>query len=112
MSTEYNVIVFDKPNADRTEVRPHHVSQIPAAVNSGLVKSVGALYTDESKTKFAGSAFHIVADSKDQVIAFLKKDIYYEKGIWDIDSVLIHPIGVAARLPKVMNGVNDEFYKL
>lgn len=112
MSTEYNVIIFDKPNVDRSEVRPYHFSQIPGAVNSGVVKSAGAIYHDEAKTKFAGSAFHLVADSKQQVIDFLKKDIYYEKGIWDIESAIIHPIGLAARLPKALDGVNEELYKL
>ncbi|CAK7901815.1 hypothetical protein CAAN1_11S04698 [[Candida] anglica] len=106
MSTEWNVIVYDKPGTDRTAVRPAHVAAIPAAVNSGVVKSVGAIYQDQSKTKFAGSAFHLMADSREDIIEFLKKDIYAKEGIWDLDSVVAHPIGVACRLGKAMPGVN------
>ncbi|CUM46847.1 unnamed protein product [Debaryomyces tyrocola] len=112
MSIEWNVIIYDKPGTDRTAVRPTHVANIPETVNKGIVTSVGAIYQDVQKTKFAGSAFHIIADSKEEIIEFLKKDIYYEKGIWDIDSVIAHPIGVACRLPKTMNGVTIDFANL
>lgn len=112
MSIEWNVIVYDKPGTDRTAVRPAHVANIPLTVNQGIVTSVGAIYKDAEKTQFAGSAFHIMANSKEEIVEFLKKDIYYEKGIWDIDSVIAHPIGVACRLPKKMNGVNIDFANL
>lgn len=102
---EWNVIVFDKPGTDRTLVRPQHVASIPAAVNSGIVTSVGAIYTDSSKTQFAGSTFHMMAESKEEILEFLKKDIYYESGIWDLDSVIAHPVGIASRLGKAMAGV-------
>ena len=102
MSTEYNVIIYDFPNSDRAKVRPQHVADIPANVPNPI-RSAGAIYQDEAKTKFAGSAFHLVANSKEEVIEFLKKDIYYREGIWDINSVVINPIGVAVRLPKKMD---------
>ncbi|KAM9905909.1 hypothetical protein OXX79_001868 [Metschnikowia pulcherrima] len=103
---EWNVIVFDKPGTDRTSVRPQHVAAIPATVNEGIVTSVGAIYKDESKTQFAGSTFHMMAESKEEILEFLKKDIYFESGIWDIDSVIAHPVGIAARVGKAMPGVN------
>ncbi|GEQ67730.1 hypothetical protein JCM33374_g1395 [Metschnikowia sp. JCM 33374] len=102
---EWNVIVYDKPGTDRTSVRPQHVAAIPASVNDGTVTSVGAIYTDASKTKFAGSTFHMMAESRDEIIDFLKKDIYYESGIWDLDNVVAHPVGIAARVAKAMPGV-------
>lgn len=111
MSTEYNVIIYDFPHADRSKVRPQHVAAIPANVPNP-VRSAGAIYKDESKTQFAGSAFHLVANSRDEVIEFLKKDIYYREGIWDIDNVIINPIGVAVRLPKKMDGVDESLYKI
>ncbi|CAI5756995.1 unnamed protein product [Candida verbasci] len=111
MSTEYNVIIYDLPNTDRSKVRPKHVAAIPPVVPNP-VRSAGAIYTDETKTKFAGSAFHLVANSKDEVIEFLKKDIYYKEGIWDINNVVINPIGVAVRLPKKMDGVDESNYKI
>ncbi|CUM63128.1 uncharacterized protein PRCAT00000695001 [Priceomyces carsonii] len=106
MSTEWEVIVFDKEGTDRSLVRPAHVAAIPEAVNKGIVNSAGAIYTDASKSKFAGSAFHIIADSKEEIIEFLKQDVYYKEGIWDINSVIAYPLGVAVRLPKKMDGVN------
>lgn len=111
MSTEYNVIIYDFPNSDRSKVRPQHVADIPANVPNPI-RSTGAIYQDEAKTKFAGSAFHLVANSKEEVIEFLKKDIYYREGIWDINSVVINPIGVAVRLPKKMDGVDESNYKI
>lgn len=102
---EWNVIVFDRPGTDRTEVRPKHVAAIPESVNSGIVTSVGALFKDESKTSFAGTALQLMAESKEEILDFLKRDIYYTSGIWDLDSVIVHPVGVAARLGKTMPGV-------
>lgn len=112
MPIEWNVIVYDKPGTDRTATRPTHVANIPQAVNQGIVTSVGAIYQDAEKTKFAGSAFHLIANSKEEIVDFLKKDIYYENGIWDINSIVAHPIGVACRLPKKINGVNIDFSNL
>lgn len=111
MLTEWVVIVFDKPNTDRTAIRPTHVAGIPSAINLGKVKSVGAIYHDVEKTKFAGSTYHILADSKDEIIDFLRKDPYYEAGIWDTDSVIAYPMGVACRLPKKLDGVKESFFE-
>ena len=111
MSTEYNVIIYDLPNADRSKVRAQHVADIPQHVPNPI-RSAGAIYHDEAKTKFAGSAFHLVANSKEEVIEFLKKDIYYREGVWDINNVVINPLGVAVRLPKKMDNVDSELYKI
>ncbi|KAG7196221.1 uncharacterized protein KQ657_000234 [Scheffersomyces spartinae] len=109
---EWNVIIYDKPNTDRTGVRPQHMADIPSAVNSGIVKLAGAIYKDASKTQFAGSAFHLMAENESEIIEFLKKDIYYREGIWDIDNVIINPIGVAIRSTKYMNGTDESLYKI
>lgn len=102
---EWNVTVYDKPGADRTPVRAQHLAAIPATVNAGIVTSAGPIYHDVEKTKFAGSTFHLIANSKEEIIEFLKKDVYYKEGIWDIDSVVAHPMGVAVRKQKDMPGV-------
>lgn len=99
---EWNVIVFDKPGADRTPVRPQHLADIPPTVESGVVTSVGAIYHDVEKTKFAGSTFHIMAASKEEILEFLKKDIFYKSGIWDLDSVIANPVGIVARKAKAL----------
>lgn len=112
MAQEFNVIVYDKPGTDRTQVRPQHVAAIPATVNSGIVKLAGAIYQDEARTKFAGSTFHLVAENKQAVLDFLKQDIYAKEGIWDLDNVVINPVGIAVRLPKQMDGVEASLYKI
>jgi uncharacterized protein YciI len=112
MSIEYNVIVYDFPGTDRSKVRAQHLAGIAPTVNGGMVKSAGAIFQDDEKTKFAGSAFHLVANNRDEVMEFLKKDIYYKEGIWNLDNVVINPLGLAVRLPKKLDGVNDELFKL
>ena len=48
MSTEYNVIIYDLPNADRSKVRAQHVADIPQHVPNPI-RSAGAIYHDEAK---------------------------------------------------------------
>ncbi|ODV81005.1 uncharacterized protein CANTADRAFT_88910 [Suhomyces tanzawaensis NRRL Y-17324] len=112
MPQEYNVVIFDKPNAPRLEHRPTHVKNIVGNVESGIVKLGGALFKDEAKTEFAGSTLQVVANSREEVLEFLKTDIYAQVGVWDLDSVLIHPVGNAVRLPIRMAGVDDKFYQV
>ncbi|WPK25162.1 hypothetical protein PUMCH_002465 [Australozyma saopauloensis] len=102
---EWAVTIFDKPGADRTAVRPRHVAAIPDAVNAGVFTAAGAIYKDVEKTQFAGSTFHMMAESKEEIAEILKKDIYYEEGIWDIDSIVAYPAGIAVRIAKPMAGV-------
>lgn len=106
---EWNVVVFDKPNTDRSQVRAAHLQAIPAAVNGGHVTFAGAIFKDASKSQFAGSTLHVVADTRDDVVELLKKDVYATSGIWDVDNALIHPVGVAVRLPKKLDGVTKGF---
>ncbi|GMG18825.1 unnamed protein product [Ambrosiozyma monospora] len=108
---EYLVIVFDKPGSvcipttdcgglqDRSQIRAKHVANIPNAVANHGVTNVGAIYKDESKTEFAGSAYNIKANSKEEIMEFLKSDPYVEAGIWDLSNVQIWPYGCAGRLP-------------
>lgn len=102
---EWVVTIFDKPGTDRSKVRPQHIAAIPETVNSGVITAAGAIYKDVEKTQFAGSTFHLMAESKDEIAEILKKDIYYESGIWDIDSIVAYPVGIAVRIGKPMAGV-------
>lgn len=111
-AVEWVVLVFDKPNVDRSTIRPEHLKGIAPTVNDGIVKAAGAFYHDIEKTKFAGSTYHLVAKDKPEIIEFLKKDPYYKAGIWDIDSVIAYPAGIAVRVPTKFNGVNDSLYKI
>lgn len=109
---EWNVIVYDKPGTDRLPVRMDHLKKIPSDVNGVIVNSAGAIFQDAEKTKFAGSCFHLMASSKEEIIEFLKGDPYYKAGIWDVDSVIANPCGIAVRLPKKLDGVDENLYKI
>lgn len=42
---------------------------------------------DPTTYKFAGSSLIIVADSRADVVELIKKDIYTETGVWDVEKV-------------------------
>lgn len=43
--------------------------------------------TDPKTFPFVGSTVIILADTKEEVIDFLKKDVYVEAGVWDVANV-------------------------
>lgn len=109
---EWTVIVYDKPGTDRTPVRQEHLDNISSTVNSGIVKAAGPIFQDVEKTKFAGSTYHLMAKSKEEIIEFLKSDPYYKAGIWDVENIIAHPCNIPVRLPKVLKGVDESLYKM
>jgi uncharacterized protein len=42
---------------------------------------------EASSLKFAGSTLVCVGETKQEIIDILKKDIYAESGVWDIENV-------------------------
>lgn len=44
--------------------------------------------------KIQGSIMLAVAESKEEVLAELKKDVYSESGVWDWEKVQIHPVSL------------------
>lgn len=104
---EWCVLVFDKKGTDRSACRAAHLAAIPQSVEAGIVTNAGAIFHEipspsHEKPPFAGSAFNIVADSKEEVLEFLKKDIYAKEGIWDLENVVMYPYGCAVRKEKVL----------
>ncbi|ANB14989.1 hypothetical protein AWJ20_2608 [Sugiyamaella lignohabitans] len=104
MVKEYLVIVPDKAGAlqKRLEVRPKHLENAAVAHGKGIV-TVGGGYADEfpaegATPEFKGSALSVVADSKQEVIDFLKKDIYYTSGVWDVDNAQIYAVSTLLSL--------------
>lgn len=110
VSQAYHVIVYDKPGVDRTAVRAQHMNDIPAKVNSGEIKAAGPIFSDESRTKFAGSFFFLDVADRAVVLEFLKKDIYATAGIWDLNNVSIFPMVNAVSLPQRMGGVDEKLF--
>lgn len=107
----YHVIVYDKPGVDRMSVRAQHLKDIPSKVNRGEIKAAGPVFSDESRTKFAGSFFFLDVADRAEVFEFLKKDVYATAGIWDLDNVSIFPMASAVSLPQRMDGVDEKHYK-
>lgn len=69
-------------------------NQITGAVLNSLPES-----SDPSTFDFAGSAVIAVAETKEEVIAQLKEDIYYANGVWDVENAQIFPYLNAFRNP-------------
>ncbi|KAI1817348.1 hypothetical protein GGS20DRAFT_582486 [Poronia punctata] len=100
-STKYDwlVVVPDKPGkqADRLKVRAQHFEGIRPLAEAGFLKTGGAIFndipegTDASKYDFYGSSLVCVAESKEEVLEVLKKDIYATSGVWDLENAQIWP---------------------
>ena len=52
---------------------------------------------DPSSLNFVGSTLVIDAASREEVLEFLKKDIYTETGVWDIEKVQMWPVSPPPR---------------
>lgn len=97
------MIIYDKPVNQRLAFRAQHLAKIPESTANGPVTSCGPIFKDESKTEFLGSSYTIVAETRSQVIDFLKKDIYLANDVWDFDNVVIHPYTAVYREGKELN---------
>ena len=45
--------------------------------------------------KMNGSVMMALAESKEEVLAALKEDLYSTSGVWDLGKVTIHPVSLA-----------------
>lgn len=102
---EWLVIIYDKQPVNlRLTFRAEHLSKIPEKIQAGNITSCGPIFEDETKERFLGSSFTILAESKPEVLSILRSDIYSQQGVWDFDNVVIHPYAPAYRsgqeLPK------------
>ncbi|OAA33295.1 Dimeric alpha-beta barrel [Moelleriella libera RCEF 2490] len=104
---EFLVIVPDRPGTKdkRLEVRPTHFKNLAPLIESGEWKMGGALLNsvpeadDPTTFDFLGSTLVCRAESKEQIVEQLKKDIYVSSGVWDLDKVQIYPFICAFRKP-------------
>ncbi|ODQ82014.1 hypothetical protein BABINDRAFT_32382 [Babjeviella inositovora NRRL Y-12698] len=111
MSTEWLVVVRDTPVNNRMEHRPQHFADSPPkfTANGGKVIMGGGIFNSDKPLvadgsqplpPFAGSAFVIRAESKQEVIDFLKQDVYAREKVWDMDNLEIWPYLCAYREEK------------
>ncbi|CAN6595653.1 hypothetical protein TRVA0_001S01552 [Trichomonascus vanleenenianus] len=95
---EYLVIIKDRPNVleKRMEIRPEHFSNLKVTRQQqpGILTSGGGLLSQDPKEgttpSFVGSMLTVRANSREEVKEILKKDVYYEKGVWDVDNAEIY----------------------
>ncbi|CCU78162.1 YCII-related domain protein [Blumeria hordei DH14] len=100
---EWLVILPDLPGKQeaRMAVRPQHIEDLKKDHEKGFWKMGGAYLEDVPKgsedLKIQGSAVIAYAESRDEVIEKLKKDVYAEAGVWDFSKVQIYPFKCAVR---------------
>ncbi|KAJ2903245.1 hypothetical protein MKZ38_010197 [Zalerion maritima] len=104
---EWLVVIPDTPGAlaKRLEVRPTHFANLGPHIESGALPMGGAILSDIPKDDdpksldFVGSTIVYVASSREEVLEFLKNDIYGKTGVWDIEKVQMWPFKCAVRKP-------------
>ncbi|KAF2155576.1 hypothetical protein K461DRAFT_290595 [Myriangium duriaei CBS 260.36] len=100
---EWLVIVKDKPNTlpERMKVRPQHLTNIGPLVSDGRVTMGGATLTSQpvegQKLEIDGSALMVQAETREEVVQILEKDIYATSGVWDVENAQILPFKTAVR---------------
>ncbi|KAM0689704.1 hypothetical protein Q7P36_010575 [Cladosporium allicinum] len=100
---EWMVILPDYTGklAERNQVRADHLKHTGPDVESGLIVLGGAMLEEPIKEgvppKMKGSVLMCVADTEEEVWERVKKDVYYEKGVWDKEKVQIFPFKSAIR---------------
>ena len=93
MSTYAVMIQSPETHAEPDWVSSQHFAGLDAAMATGMFKMGGAIMNDvpegndPNKWSFAGSTIVAIAESKEEIIEVLKKDIYTESGVWDIENV-------------------------
>ncbi|KAF2399155.1 hypothetical protein EJ06DRAFT_531477 [Trichodelitschia bisporula] len=100
---EWLVIIPDKAGAldRRMKVRPSHLSAIKPLHESGFWTFGGATLSglaEEGKTPpITGSVMLAHAASEEEVWAAIKRDIYVEEDVWDLEKVQVIPFKTAIR---------------
>lgn len=73
------------PNSSR-----HRRRDSPSNTRTGA--TLAKPLKDGEGPEMTGSVFIMLADSKEEVLEFLKKDIYAESAVWDLDRVQVTPV--------------------
>ncbi|KAK6433841.1 hypothetical protein LTR95_009979 [Oleoguttula sp. CCFEE 5521] len=88
---EWMVILKDKPNslAKRMEVRPEHLKNVLEQEKAGFWLLGGASLDEPVQEgqgpKINGSVMLALSETREEVIEKLKQDVYWTKGVWDVD---------------------------
>ncbi|KAK3628213.1 hypothetical protein LTR56_018727 [Elasticomyces elasticus] len=78
-----------------------HLANLKPNVESGFWVMGGASLDEPVKegeaAKINGSVMMAVADTKEEVLAKIKEDLYYTSGVWDVEKIQIFPFKSAIR---------------
>ncbi|KAF5351726.1 hypothetical protein D9756_007462 [Leucocoprinus leucothites] len=100
----------DYPNsvAHRYAVREAHLAGVKQPIETGVIPVAGMLADPEQpKTKIGnemrnnatGSVLIIEADTLEEARQLIENDIYWKKGVWDKERVIIQPFFAATPFP-------------
>jgi uncharacterized protein YciI len=82
-----------KTITDKRQKKSQHFANLKPLMESGKLQMGGAVLTEvpkddePSSLQFAGSTIVTTASSKEEVVEFLKKDVYAQNGVWDVENV-------------------------
>ncbi|PSN63933.1 hypothetical protein BS50DRAFT_576564 [Corynespora cassiicola Philippines] len=93
---------FDGALEKRLAVRPQHIDGLKADPDTfwlwgGAMLEEPIKEGDAGPPKMKGSAMLIGAKTREEVIERLKKDVYVQGGVWDLEKVQIIPFKSALR---------------
>nr|OQO22666.1 hypothetical protein B0A51_11531 [Rachicladosporium sp. CCFEE 5018] len=100
---EWMVILKDQPNslAKRMEIRPEHLKNVLEQEKAGFWLLGGASLDEPVQEgqgpKINGSVMLALSETREEVIEKLKQDVYWTKGVWDVDRIQIFPFKSAIR---------------
>ncbi|PVU98572.1 hypothetical protein BB559_001460 [Furculomyces boomerangus] len=92
---EYLVLIKDFTDPEcysrRMAVREQHLANSKKAKQEGKHMIMGGGLADKDG-KLVASSILFKADTKDEIMEILKKDIYVESNVWDLSTVFIAEI--------------------
>ncbi|KAF2771240.1 hypothetical protein EJ03DRAFT_325689 [Teratosphaeria nubilosa] len=100
---EWLVILPDKPGmlSERMKVRPQHLEGVKPLAKSKFWVLGGATLDEPIKEgegpKINGSVMLGQADTKEEILEQLRKDVYMQNGVWDESKIQIMPFRSAVR---------------
>ncbi|KAK9473829.1 uncharacterized protein V1510DRAFT_402115 [Dipodascopsis tothii] len=107
MANDYVVIIPDLPGTveKRVSVRTEHLANVKSLESRGIMTMGGAylddpIASDKNPPTFKGSVMTFKAESKEELIAILKEDVYTTAGVWDWDNAQVYDFACAVRVPK------------
>nr|ANF07295.1 YCII-related domain protein [Paecilomyces fulvus] len=86
---EYFVVVWDRHKVHRTDTITSDLIPPLYTFAGEMIDNKSSIISDAKKPNICGNAFSCIAESPDEVRKKMMESVYYQKGIWDMDSVQI-----------------------